>query len=370
MTIQVFRPSFNQDDVAAVARAMESGWVGKGPKVAEFEVAWANHIGVAHENVVSVNCATEGLFQVCELLSVAFETQEIIIPSIHFIGAANAVVSAGLDSIFCDVDKRTLNPTLEMIEGQYTKYTRGVILLHYGGVAQELDTIRQWCDHKGLWLIEDAANAPVTVYKGKAAGTWGHFGVWSFDAMKIMSTGDGGMIYCENPDHARELRKRLYLGQDTISGLASKERRWWKVESSYSGRRAVMNDLAAGIGLEQLKKLDEFVSTRSFICTDYDARFSTHLEGNLTLPPYDEYGSFYFYWIQTPRRDELAHYLRENGIYTTFRYYPLHWTFKTGQSLPGAEYAAENTLLLPLHQGLSDANIEFICEKVREFYDS
>lgn len=125
-----------------------------------------------------------------------------------------------------------------------------------------------------------------------------------------------------------------------------------------------MNDIAAGIGLEQLKKLDGFVKRRIEIYSMYDdALYST----SLGLPPKPVVPT-YFFWVQTPQRDELARFLRANLIYSTFRYWPLHYVFRTGDSLPGAEWAANNTLLLPLHQGLTDDQVQFICETVIKFY--
>lgn len=377
MTIQVFSPSLGQEELAQIASSFESGWIGKGEKVKQFEAAWAQHIGVSPENVVSVNCATEGLFQIIQLLDLwSFDESvpnEVIIPSIHFIGAANAISSVeDLKPTFCDVDKYTLNPTLDNIRAEYRiRRTKAVCLLHYGGVAQELDTIREWCDSRGLWLIEDTACSPATVFKGKQAGTWGHFGVWSFDAMKILSTGDGGMIYCENPDHAKELRKRLYLGMNAQSGLSNPNDKWWEFEVSYPGRRSIMNDLEAGIGLEQLKKLPQFIDRRKEIWNIYWESLSELSWKILNLPSYDYHTnnqSFYFYWIQTPKRDELAKYLKSQGVYVSFRYYPLHRVFKTGQNLPGADYAADNTLLLPLHCNLTDSEVGYICDKVKEFF--
>lgn len=363
--IDVFKPTLDRAELAAVAKTFESGWIGKGQRVADFEAAWAAHIGVDPKHVVSVNCATEGLFQVCEKLGL-MPGDEVIIPSIHFIGADNAIDGNGGWPVFCDVDKHTLNPTLEHIDAAWVRdKTRALILLHYGGVAQELDAIRQWCDDKGVVMIEDAACAQATTYEGKVAGTWGHFGVWSFDAMKVMSTGDGGMIYCEDADDAARLRRRLYLGLNEQSGLSSDKDRWWEYTVSDPGRRAIMNDIAASIGREQLKKLPFFIRRRHEIVLKYDAELydlPIRIPHDLNSQPY------YFYWIQTERRDELARYLRSHNIYTTFRYYPLHRVFRTGQHLPGADYAADHTLLLPLHQGLSDDDVMFVCEKVKEFF--
>lgn len=373
--INLFQPDLGASELIQIANSFHTGWIGRGPKVAEFEAAWAEHVGVKPEQIVAINCATEGLFQICWNLRTSVWDDEwrgfsrTIIPSIHFVGAANAAEESFARPVFCDVDPYTLNPKLEHIKSKLecikgshgSRRTRAVLLLHYGGVAQELDTIRQWCDKREIIMIEDAACAPATVYRGKAAGTWGHFGVWSFDAMKIMSTGDGGMVYCENPDDAAELRQRIYLGMNEQSGYTSNADRWWEFSVNFPGRRAIMNDISAGIGLEQLKRLPDFVEKRRQLAAVYDE----HLAGLVRLPQTG--GSYYFYWIQTPRRDELAKYLKEHGVYTSFRYYPLHWVFKTGQSLPGAEQAAKETLLLPLHQRLTEADVVYVCEKIREF---
>lgn len=358
--INLFQPTLGASELIQIANSFDTGWIGRGPKVAEFEAVWAAHVGVKPEQVVAVNCATEGLFQICEYSGLTDEGSEAIVPSIHFVGVANAVDQPA----FCDVNSRTLNTSLGYIKEAFTKNTIAVILLHYGGVAQELDTIRKWCDEKQVVMIEDAACAPATIYKGKAAGTWGHFGVWSFDAMKIMSTGDGGIVYCEDPKDAAELRKRIYLGMDEQSGYTSNADRWWEFTVSMPGRRAIMNDIAAGIGLEQLKKLPGFVAHRRDLAIEYDERLA-----DLVRTPPGGNGSYYFYWIQTPHRDALAKYLKEHGIYCSFRYYPLHWVFQTGQSLPGAEQAARETLLLPLHQGMTVADVVTVCERVKKFFE-
>jgi dTDP-4-amino-4,6-dideoxygalactose transaminase len=361
--IDVFKPTCGDAELAQVADSFNTGWLGKGRKVAAFEAAWAAHIGVDPAHVVSVSCATEGLFQVCELMGLS-ASDEVIIPSIHFIGANNAIAHTGATPVYCDVDPYSLNPDLECIVFAYRpRKTKAVMLLHYGGVAQELDDIRAWCNERDLWLIEDAACAQATTYAGKAAGTWGQFGVWSFDAMKVMTTGDGGMIYCEDRFDADRLRSRVYLGMDTESGLSSDHDRWWEYKSYEPSRRAIMNDVAAGIGLEQLKKLSSFIYRRIDIVRQYDAELV-----NVVKVPPTGLLPYYFYWIQTDRRDELARHLRDNGIYCTFRYYPLHRVFKTGQTLPGVDYAADHTLLLPLHQGLTDDDVQFVIDKVKEFY--
>lgn len=368
--INLFQPVCNQHEVIAIAGVMASGWLGKGAKVAEFEAAWAKHIGAKPEQVVSTNSCTEGLFTAIRLLDIG-PGNEVIIPTIHFIGAAQAVLAAGAIPVFCDVDSRTLNTTADFILSKVNrKKTKAIILNHYGGVPCPMDEIMQLLEQwPGIYLIEDAACAPASTYQGKAVGTFGDIEVWSFDAMKIITTGDGGMMYIRDTELADRARKMLYLGTDTQSGLSSNTGKWWEFGVEIEGaRRSVMNDLAAAMGLEQLKKLEGFISRRQQLYLRYDIGLSG-LPVSVPLPNYGQICSYYFYWIQTPHRDELAAYLKANDIYTSFRYYPLHWAYGTADYLPNAEKAANETLLLPLHCGLTDLDVEYICEKVREFYD-
>jgi aminotransferase len=198
-------------------------------------------------------------------------------------------------------------------------------------------------------------------------------GCWSFDAMKILVCGDGGFIYCRNLEHARRFRRRVYLGLETESGLkSSRTDRWWEFEISEFGRRAIMNDIAAAIARVQLRRLPEFFRRRA----EVDRMYREGL-GDLPwlrLPPCaqsPDTSSYYFFWIQTApgHRDRLAAFLRERGIYTTFRYYPLHRVraYHAEGTYPGADYAAERTLLLPMHHSLSDADVDRILKAVREY---
>lgn len=365
--IPLFKPSLGQDELLAIADSFQSGWVGKGQKVDEFESAWAKHIGSNPANVVSINSCNEALFQAVQLLGIG-PGDEVIIPTVHFIGAAQAVLSVGAIPVFCDVDSRTLNTTVEHIQCKITPRTKALILNHYGGVPCDMATVTNLLSyHPGIRLIEDAANAPASTFNGQAVGTFGDIGTWSFDAMKVISTGDGGMLWFRDAELAKKARKQIYLGTSTGNGLSNQADKWWEFGVDVAGaRRSIMNDIAAAIGLEQLKKLDDFCYRRASIWDYYDT-YLIDLPVSLS-PKYYGRPSYYFYWIQTPKRDELAAYLKANNIYTTFRYYPLHWAYNLPDSLPNAERAARETLLLPLHCGLSDDNVGYICEKVREFY--
>lgn len=368
--INVFQPALGEEELTAVADVFASNWIGKGRLTAEFEAAFAAHLGSDPALVRSVSCCTEGLFQALALLNVG-AGDEVILPTISFVGAGNAVVAAGARPVFCDVNRRTLNATAETIAPHITPRTRAVIILHYGGVPPDMDAIAALCAERGIALVEDAACSVASAWNGRACGTFGDVAVWSFDAMKILVTGDGGMVRCRTAEMAGEAEQRLYLGLETASGLSSREKdRWWEFEVGLPGRRAIMNDVASAIGLAQLRKLPDFIARRRQVHVAYEAALAG--EGWLERPPAipaQALSSYYFYWVQTPHRDRLASFLRENGIYTTFRYYPLHWVdfYGSEAELPGAEQAARTTLCLPLHHALTDEEVGCVVAAVRRF---
>ncbi len=351
---------------------LDSRWIGKGARVAEFEAAWAAHVGVPVENMVSTNSCTSALFEAVRLAGIG-AGDEVIIPTIHFIGAAQAVIAAGGTPVFCDVNRWTMNATDEAIDEKYhKKKTKAVIMNHYGGNMCKVDrrALPSWI----VW-IDDLACAPMAkvsdldnLPNGEIHKFDSDFAVWSFDGMKVLTCGDGGMLYCRHSDAAAFARSDFCLGVNSESGLSStSDNRWWEfqVQSPGAGRH-LMNDLAASMGIEQLRKIDGFMNRRREIRNWYNDVLSREFE----LPDVlrREHKSPYFYWIFTKKRDELARHLRANDVYTSFRYFPLHRAYNTGDSLPNAEWAAEHALLLPLHNGLTDADVEYVCEKVKEFY--
>ncbi|MFE1165782.1 DegT/DnrJ/EryC1/StrS family aminotransferase [Nocardiopsis sp. NPDC058789] len=363
--INVFQPSLGREELAAVEAVFSDSWPGLGERAAAFEAAFADHLGVDPRTVLFVNSATSGLFLTVELLGLG-PGDEVVLPSVSFVGAANAVRAAGAEVVFCDVDPRTLNPSVEDVERVLTDRTRAVVLLHYGGLPGDVEGIATTCRSRGVWLVEDAACAVASRVGDRACGTFGDVAVWSFDAMKVLSTGDGGMVVVRDPDEADRARRLAYHGLRHESGLSASRsvaRRWWELDVEAFGRRVVGNDLTAAIGLVQLRRLPEFVRRRRELASVYDRALSG-VEGLEGPPPVPEghTSSHYFHWVRLEpgERDRVAAELLDRGVYTTFRYAPLHRVPAYGAGdvrLPGAEEAAERTLLLPQHQGLSDEDV-------------
>lgn len=370
--INLFQPSLGEEELEAVRNVFESNWVGKGSKTDQFEAGFANHLGTSRDLLRSVSNCTEGLFQSVTLLGIG-AGDEVILPSIGFVGMANAIASSDATPVFCDVDSQTHNATAQFISEKITPNTKAVMILHYGGVPCQMTEIMELLKSKNIRLIEDSACSVSSRYRGQACGTFGDVGVWSFDAMKTLVSGDGGMVYVRDKEKMPQLEQSLYLGLLSKSGFSnSAHERWWEFEISGFGRRAIMNDIASAIGLEQLKKLPDFIARRRQIHQFYDRSLSNleWLEVPAEIPDYME-SSYYLYPIKMSSkiRDSLASYLRENGVYTSFRYYPLHLVkhYNANITLPNAESIAKNGLCLPDHQSLSNEEIETVVSHIIDF---
>ncbi|WP_033344001.1 DegT/DnrJ/EryC1/StrS family aminotransferase [Catenuloplanes japonicus] len=370
--INVFQPSLGKEELDALAEVFASNWLGHGPRTEAFEKAWAVHLGVDPDHVVFINSATAGLFLASELLELG-PADDVVLPSASFVAAANAIAATGARPVFCDVDPRTLNPSRADVERALTPRTKAVSLLHYAGYPGDVVAIAELCRERGITLIEDSACAPASAVGDRACGTFGDIAMWSFDAMKILVTGDGGMLYVRDPDLARRARALAYHGLRQSSGFtaARVSHRWWDLDVQEFGRRIVGNDVTAALGLVQLRRLPEFVARRAEITRRYDTELSG-VDG-LTLPPPLPAGhrsSYYFYWIQMPAgiRDRVAAGLLERGVYTTLRYPPLHRVpaYRARHDLPGTDLAAGTTLLLPLHQGLKDGDVDQVIRDTRD----
>ena len=366
--IPVFSNPLGPDELDAMRRVVESRWLGMGRECEAFEKELSRHFQV--ERLHLTNCATSGLYLALRCLDLR-PGQEVIIPAIHYVACAGAVIEMGGVPVFADVDGRTLNITAAEIDTRRTPRTVGVILNHYGGHPADMGAIMPAVE--GLWLLEDAANAPASTYKGRPVGTFGEAGVWSFDSMKILSMADGGALWLRDDAAHRRAWRLRNLGLDSQSGAAKASKAgggmWWEFTVPEPSPRFDSNDLLAAIGRVQLQKLAGFVERRERIWDAYRQELAN--VGDLVLPPEPLPGSkssFYLFWVQTEQRDELARWLYAMDVYTTFRYYPLHWAFDRYQRLPQAERAAQQTLCLPLHQNLSDEQVEHIAGLVRQFY--
>ncbi|GAA0896620.1 MULTISPECIES: DegT/DnrJ/EryC1/StrS family aminotransferase [Streptomyces violaceusniger group] len=371
--IHLFQPQTGDEELAAVSQVFADKWLGHGPRTKAFEAEFAAHVGVDPEHMIFLNSGTAGLFLALECLGLE-EDDEVVLPSLSFLAAANAVLSVRARPVFCDVDPRTLNPDAAHIEAALTDRTKAVVVLHYGGYPGDIEAIAELCRDRDIPLVEDAACSPGSRVDGKAVGSFGDLAMWSFDAMKVLVTGDGGMLYARDRELVTRARRLAYHGLVQPSGIGHSKvsHRWWELEVPEIGRRVIGNDMTAAIGRVQLRRLPEFIARRREIVELYDRELAG-AAGILTPPPLPvgHESTYYFYWVQFEKqiRNEIASELLAADIYTTFRYAPLHkvTAYRSGdQALPSSDHAAGRTLCLPLHPGLSDDDVRTVATTLRK----
>jgi dTDP-4-amino-4,6-dideoxygalactose transaminase len=377
--INLFQPSLGDDELESIKSDFNSNWLGKGSVVKDFESKFANSLLDDPSRFLSTTSCTEAIYLSAKLFEFS-KGDDVIVPAISFPSIGSAIMEAGARIVFCDVDPNSLNVRLEDIRSVITEKTKAIYITHYGGVPCDMDEIISFCNDNKIFVIEDSACAVNSFYKGKACGTFGDMGMWSFDAMKTLSTADGGMMYFRNSKIHTAAEESLYLGLPvkSKSGLDSSSEdsdSWWEFEMNRPGRRAIMNNVTAAMGVSQLAKLSGFIARRQEIHNKYMCELAK--VGDITLPPtpdYDHTSSYYFFWIQTKHRDELAKFLLANGIYTTFRYWPLDkiqlFSKYASSSYPNSDFAASHTLNIPLHQSLTNEDVKLIIASIKAFYES
>ncbi|MDD5699632.1 MAG: DegT/DnrJ/EryC1/StrS family aminotransferase [Candidatus Nanoarchaeia archaeon] len=369
--IPLFSNSLGEEELKAVERVFKSKWLAFGEECKKFEKSFAEKIG--SQKVLITNNCTSALFMCMRILGIG-PGDEVIVPSVNFIGIPNAILSAGAKPVFADVDERYLNILPSEIERLRNGNTKAVFILHYGGHPCNMDEIKEKC--KGIYILEDSANSIVSKYKGKNCGTLGDLGCFSFDSMKTLVMGDGGAISINNPNLAEKGEQVRYFGikgrQSGIDSLKENKARWWEIDLASPENRYVSNDILGSIANVQLEKLDSFIQKRKEIWETYQ-RGLKGIEG-IDTPPEPLPGtesSYYFYWIRVKNnlRDKLAGFLVKEGIYCTFRYYPLHLIscYDSDQKLPNAEKANDEILDIPLHQNLSNEDVQKIIGAVKTF---
>ncbi|MFZ5986180.1 MAG: DegT/DnrJ/EryC1/StrS family aminotransferase [Bacillota bacterium] len=363
--ISVFGSKVGAEEIAQVSESINKQWMGMGPKVKSFEEKFSQRLGL--NNFALVDSGSNALYLAVTLLDLP-KGSEIIIPSFTWVSCAQAILLAGHKPVFCDVDIDSCNVTVENIKPLINSNTKAIMVVHYAGLPVDMDPILEL----GLPVIEDAAHAVDSYYKGKACGSIGDVGIYSFDAVKNLAVGEGGGIITRKPELAERARILRYcgIGKSGFEASTQGKKRWWEYNIVDAFIKMNPSDISAGIGLAQLEKLDELQAYRKKIWELYQRSFQD-IEWIKTPkdPRSTDKHSYFTYFIRVPKRDELASYLFEKGIYTTLRYHPLHMNpiYNSNAKLPNCEQLNEEGLNIPLHPNLSMVDVEKVIEDIISF---
>ena len=361
-TIPVARPSLGWREELAILEVLRSGWVSQGPRVAEFERKFAEYVGAPH--AVAVSSCTTALH--LALLAAGIEAgDEVLCPSLSFIATANAIVHAGGRPIFVDIDRDTYNLDPRCIEEAITSRTKAILAVHQVGLPSPLDEIREIANRHGLLVIEDAACAIGSMYKGQHIGQpHTSMACFSFHPRKVLTTGEGGMITTGDDDLAARLR-RLRQHAMTVSDLARHSSTQVVVESyDEVGFNYRMTDLQAAIGLPQLHRLDDMIVRRRLLASRYTQKLS---EWGWLVPPQEPAScqhNFQSYMVRLTdeapvSRDQLMQELLDQGISTRRGVMAIHRErpYRDAQwdaRLPETNLVTDTTIILPLFHDMTE----------------
>jgi dTDP-4-amino-4,6-dideoxygalactose transaminase len=373
-------PDIDEAEIEAVVACLRSGWVTTGPATRQFEQDFKDYLGGEVETI-SVNSATAGLHLALESLGIG-PGDEVIVPTLTFTATAEVVRYLGAQPVIVDVEPERLNISVEAVEAAITPRTRAIIPVHYAGLACDMDALLALARRHKLRVVEDAAHAFPTRYKGRLVGTLdSDITVFSFYANKTMTTGEGGMVVTRNADLARRIRlMRLHgISQDAFNRYVSRTPAWY-YEVVAAGYKYNLTDIASSIGIQQLKKIDRFWLRREHLAR----RYHEALAGlPLHLPASADAGSgsthaWHLYPVRLAPaarlgRGELILQLSQRGIGTSVHFIPLHrqpvWRDACSLSpaqFPVAEACYERNLSLPLYTKMSDPDQDRVIAALHE----
>ncbi|MFG2823814.1 DegT/DnrJ/EryC1/StrS family aminotransferase [Kitasatospora sp. NPDC048365] len=372
-TIPVMIPWLGEEEAQAAAEAVRSGWVAQGPRVAEFERAFAEHLGVPH--AVAVSSCTTALHLAMVGAGVG-PGDEVVVPSLSFIATANAVTYVGGTPVFADVDAATGNLTPETVAPLLTERTRAVVVVDQGGVPVDLDAIRALVEPRGITVVEDAACAAGSTYRGRPAGATAEIAAYSFHPRKLLTTGEGGMVTCQDGELAARLRRLREHGMSvsaadrhaSAGGGASLVETYDEIGFNHR-----MTDIQAAVGLVQLGKLPAMVARRRELAARYRELLGD-LASGLVAEPEHGTGNFQSCWLLlpegAPERTEVLAGLAQRGVSARRGIMAAHLELPYKGSarvpLPATELLTERSLVLPLYHSLTEEQQDRVVLALRE----
>ena len=370
-------PSLGDEEINEVVDSLRSGWITTGPKVKRFEDAFKAYVGAPF--AVPLSSATAGLHLTLLALKIK-EGDEIITTPMTFASTVSMIILAGATPVLADIEPGTLNIDVAKVAEKITPRTRAIIPVHFAGQSCDLDPLFALARQHNLTIIEDAAHAAGTEYKGRKIGSLDSISIFSFHPNKNITTGEGGMVCTPDETLAEEISLLKFHGMSREAWKRFAASGTPNYDIMLPGYKYNMMDIQAAIGLHQLPRLDGFIDRRKEIAEQYNAAFADLAE--LALPAYAPYQQRHAWHLYTPLvrtelltidRDRFMAELKELNIGSGLHYKAIHhhsWYREnlsvTDTELPNASYASDRILSLPLFPGMSDQDAADVIQAVTD----
>ncbi len=364
--ISVFGSKVGIEELEEIKTSIDNQWLGIGNKTRLFEELFKQRLSL--NDFVLLDSGSNSIYMALKILDLP-KGSEVIMPALTWISCASAVVFAGLKPVFCDVEIDSQNVNADFIAEKITKNTSAIMIVHYGGLPVDIEPILSL----GYPVIEDAAHAVDSKIGDQYCGSFGDVGIYSFDGVKNLAIGEAGGVTAKDISLINKAKKLRYCGIEKSGFEASANKnRWWEYKIFDCFIKMIPDDISASIGLAQLAKLDAHQKYRKYIWNIYQSQFNgvSWFETPVDSGEGIQHSYFtYLIRLNNNRRDELAKYLYDKGIYTTFRYQPLNLMpiYNCGVHLKNSEILNETGLNIPLHPSLSESDIDYIVTSIKDF---
>ena len=370
------KPTISEEEIAAVADVLRSGWITTGPKTAQFEEDFSTYCG--NQGTVALTSATAGMHLLLAALNIG-PGDEVITPSMTWVSTVNLIVLAGARPVFVDVDKDTLMTSAEHIKPLISARTRLIIPVHFAGAALDMEPIRILAAEHNITLVEDAAHAVGTEYQQQKIGTHGS-SIFSFHPIKNITSGEGGMFCSDDADLLQSIQRLKFHGLGVDAHARNQQGRTAQAEVLEPGFKYNMTDISAVLGLEQLTRLGGFIEKRTMLANHYLKRLADVREIlPLTVPAWTSRHAWHLFIVRLDtdeagmNRDQFMEELKRHNIGTGLHFRAVHEqqfykkTFNVPPgSLPETEWNSARICSLPLFPGMTLNDVDDVVAAIKE----
>ncbi len=362
--IMLFYPHVPESAVSAVTEVLHSRWIGQGPKVAQFEKEFGTKFG-GSGHALAVGSGTDAL-HLAYLLAGLQPGDEVITPVFTCTATSIPFLYMGVKIRFADVDPETLNINVNHVRSLISEKTKAIVCVHYGGLACDMDELHAIASEYNIPIIEDAAHALGATYKGRFVGQLSQFTMFSFQAIKSLTTGDGGMLVVQDQELVPQAERIRWFGIDR----SNKQKGTWENDIWEVGYKYQMTDIAAAMGLAGLHEFDRTLAYRQRLFDIY----RSGLQGidGIRLIGADHTDRTHAAWLCTAlveKRVDFMKYLRAHRIESgQVHYRNDRYSILGGRrdDLPNMDAVEENYIVLPLHTHIKESDVAFVCDTIRK----